>query len=141
MNPDFIYFKEVTLDDNNKFTLAFSDEEFALQINFFTNLDYYIATLNCNLILKKKHIHDKKIEELSQKSRVLFEEGPAYQNDIGWLYSTNASVYVLRNIASLTYNFILYTDLVDDNCYNYKFFDTVEEEIRDCRIYSPFTHI
>ena len=53
MNPDFIYFKEVTLDDNNKFTLAFSDEEFALQINFFTNLDYYIATLNCNLILKK----------------------------------------------------------------------------------------
>ena len=47
----------------------------------------------------------------------------------------------MRNIASLTYNFILYTDLVDDNCYNYKFFDTVEEEIRDCRIYSPFTHI
>ena len=50
MNPDFIYFKELTLDDNNKFTLDFLDEEFVQQINFVINLDYYIASLNCNLI-------------------------------------------------------------------------------------------
>ena len=67
MNPDFIYFKEVTLDDNNKFTLAFSDEEFALQINFFTNLDYYIATLNCNLILKKNIFMIKKQKNYLKK--------------------------------------------------------------------------
>ena len=37
MNPDFIYFiyfKEVALNDNNKFTLDFSDEEFAQEISF-----------------------------------------------------------------------------------------------------------
>ena len=28
MNPDFIYFKELALDDNNKFPLDFSDGEF-----------------------------------------------------------------------------------------------------------------
>ena len=59
INPDFIYFKEVALNDNNKFTLDFSDEEFVQEISFFKNIDYYIASLNCSLILKED-IHNKK---------------------------------------------------------------------------------
>ena len=58
--------------------------------NFYKRLilikkDYYIASLDCNLILKEDIKKDKKklIEELSQKSRVLLEKGAAYQNDIG----------------------------------------------------------
>ena len=51
MNPDFIYFKELALDDN-KFVLDFSDEEFIQKINFNKNFNYYIASLDCNLILK-----------------------------------------------------------------------------------------
>ena len=50
MNVDFIYFKELTLNNNNKFTSDFSDEEFVQEINFSTNLDYYISSLDCNLI-------------------------------------------------------------------------------------------
>ena len=29
-----------------------SDEEFAQKVNFLNNLNYYITSLNCNLILK-----------------------------------------------------------------------------------------
>ena len=54
--------------------------------------DSYIASLDCNLILKEDIKKDKKklIEELSQKSGLLLEKGAAYQNDIGWLTSSMA---------------------------------------------------
>ena len=61
MNPDFIYFKELALDDN-KFVLDFSDEEFIQKINFNKNFNYYIASLDCNLILKEHIKKDKKID-------------------------------------------------------------------------------
>ena len=92
MRPDFIYFKEIILNDNNKFTLDFSDEEFVQEIHFLTNRDYYVTSLNCNLILKE-YINDEKrlVEELSKKRRLLIEKGPAYQNDIGYLISEISS--------------------------------------------------
>ena len=48
MNPALIYFKEVILNDHNKFTLDLSDKEFVQKVNFVNNLDYYITSLNCN---------------------------------------------------------------------------------------------
>ena len=48
MNPDFIYFKEIELNDNNKFVLDFSDEEFIQKINFNKKFNYYIASLHCD---------------------------------------------------------------------------------------------
>ena len=56
--------------------------------NFYKRLilikkDYYIASLDCNLILKEDIKKEEKIiDELSQKSRLLLEKGAAYQNDI-----------------------------------------------------------
>ena len=85
MNPAFIYCKESILNDDNKFVLDFSDEEFVQEVNFLNNLNYYITSLNCNLILKNivndhKDNKDRKklIEELSQKSRLLLKKGAAY---------------------------------------------------------------
>ena len=44
---------------------------------------YYIASLDCNLILKEDIKKEEKIiDEFSQKSRLLLEKGAAYQNDI-----------------------------------------------------------
>ena len=68
------------------------------EVDFVNNLDYYITSLNCNILLentihKKDYNNNRKklIEELSQKSRFLLEKatekGTAYQNDIGWLTS------------------------------------------------------
>ena len=34
MKPAFIYFREIPLKDNNKFTLDLPDEEFVQKINF-----------------------------------------------------------------------------------------------------------
>ena len=53
MKPVFIYFKKIVLDDNNKFTLDFSTTEFIYEIDFLTKNDYYVSSLNCNLIVKK----------------------------------------------------------------------------------------
>ena len=85
MKPVFIYFKEIPFKDNNKFVLDFSNDEFVQKVTFEKNINYYIASLECNLILKEEIKKDKKkqIEELYQKSRLLLEKGVAYQNDIG----------------------------------------------------------
>ena len=53
MNPDSIYFKEILFVENNKFTLDFSNKEFVQQLSFLKNQDYYISSLNCNLISKE----------------------------------------------------------------------------------------
>ena len=73
--PVFIYFTETLLDENNKFTLDFLDNEFAQEIEFLSKNKYYVTTLNCKLKLKE-YIHDKdgKIKKLSGKSRFLLKE-------------------------------------------------------------------
>ena len=140
MNPDFIYFKEIALDHNNKFVLDFSDEEFMQQINFNKNFNYYIASLDCNLILKEhiKKDNKKEIEELSQKSRLLLEKGAVYQNHIGFLTTNSNSLFNIP-FSGLTNHFILFLQTLYDNSFSYKFFNTIEKKIRDCRIYSPFS--
>ena len=52
MNPAFVYCKVSILNDDNNFVLDFSDEEFVHEVNFLNNLDYYVTSLNCNLIFK-----------------------------------------------------------------------------------------
>ena len=74
MEPIFFYFKETPLQANNKFTLDFSSMELIYQINFSTEYDYYITTMNCNLIIANDYgdlLDD--IKELSTKSRLLLE--------------------------------------------------------------------
>ena len=63
MRPGFINFKELALDDDNKFTLDFSDQEFVQEIDFLSNNDYYITSLDCKLKVKN-HIHDDKKKKL-----------------------------------------------------------------------------
>ena len=107
------------------------------------NVNYYTASLDCNLILKEEINKDKKqeIEELSKKIRLLSEKGHlvAYQNDIGWLTLKNTHYYNFSRFG-VTYNFITYPNIFDENCYKYKFYDTVDKKIKDCKIYSPFLH-
>ena len=69
MKPVFICFRQIPFDNNNKFALDFSDDEFVQKVDFEKNVNYYIASLDCNLILKEETKKDKKqeIEELSKK--------------------------------------------------------------------------
>ena len=59
MRWGFIYFKEIALGDDNKFTLDFSNQEFVQEIDFLSNNGYYITSLDCKLTVKN-HIHDDK---------------------------------------------------------------------------------
>ena len=52
MNVTLIYIAELPLDSDNKFILDFSTDDSTQKINFDKKTDYYIPTLNCNLILK-----------------------------------------------------------------------------------------
>ena len=126
MNPAFIYFNEIILKDDNKFTLDFSYEEFTQEVNFVNNLDYYITSLNCKLKMKE-YIHDKdqKIQELSKKSRLLLEKGPAYQNDFDYL--TLKSIWYEKRSNHL-YRFMLWPKIIEQYSYKYKFWDTVEKK-------------
>ena len=130
MKPVFIYFKELQFNDNNRFVLDFSDQEFIQKVYFDKNIDYYIATLDCNLILEEEIKKDKKFffEELAQKSRLLLEKDADYQNDIGWMTSYIADYYNFSGFG-VTYNFIFYPKIIDEYSYKYKFYDTVEKKL------------
>ena len=70
---------------------------------------------------------------------MLLEKDAAFQNDRGWLTSAIASYYNFSWFG-VTYDFIIYPNVIDENCYKYKFYDTVDKKIKDCEIYSPFSH-
>ena len=86
-----------------------------------------------------KYIRDKdqKIKELSKKSRLLLEKGPAYQNDIDYL--TLKLIWYVKK-SNHAYRFMLWTKIIEQYSYKNKFWDTVGKKIRDCKIYSPFSH-
>ena len=127
MKPDFIYFKELLLGENNKFTLDFPDGEFVQEVDFLSKNEYYITILNCKLKVKE-YIHDKagKIKKLSEKSRLLLEKGPSYQIDLYYLL-LESLWYVKRTNHS--YPFKLYPQIIDQYSYKYKFWDTTEEKL------------
>ena len=67
MRPVLIYFRETHLDENNKFALDFSDQEFVQEIEFLSKNKYYITSLNCKLKLKEYIHEDEKLKNYLQK--------------------------------------------------------------------------
>ena len=83
MEPVFFYLKETPLEVGNTFTLDFSYTELIYLINFLTKNNYYITTMNCNLVIANDYgglLED--IKKLSKKSRLLLKKGAAYQFDL-----------------------------------------------------------
>ena len=89
MEPILIYFKEIALSKNDKFTLKFSRTDQIHKVHFSRKKDYFITSMNCDLNLEQDIKNDgvlDEIKELSEKSRLLLKKGPAYQNDIKTVY-------------------------------------------------------
>ena len=80
MEPILFYFKGTPLEGNNKFTLDFSNTKLVHHKNFSTGNDYYITTMNCNLVIANNLLDN--IKELSTKSWLLLQKGLAYQFDL-----------------------------------------------------------
>ena len=73
MRPVLMYFREAHLNEENKFTLDFSDQEFVQKIQFLLKSTYFITTLNCKLKVEN-YIHEtQKMKDLSTKSRLLLD--------------------------------------------------------------------
>ena len=138
MKPVLIYFREVHLGENNKFTFDFSDQEFVHEIEFLSENTYYIASLNCKLKLKV-YIHEgKTIEKLSEKSRLLLDKGAVYLCDNDYL--TLVSDWYIRPDNNI-YKLKLDPKIIDNYSYKYKFWDTKEKKIRDGQMYSPYSQL
>ena len=56
MRPALIYFREAHLNEEHKFTLDFSDQEFVQNTEFLLK-NAYIATLNCKFEVEN-YIHE-----------------------------------------------------------------------------------
>ena len=69
---------------------------------------------------------DKLMKELSGKSRLLLEIGPAYQNDI------NETSYFIRATGLKTVEkklkFGLPNETTESNCWEYEYFDVIEKK-------------
>ena len=79
MEPVFIYFKEMPIEENKKFTLDFFQTDQICKVHF----SHF--SMNCDLDLQEDIKNDgvlDEIKKLSEKSRLMVEKDPAYQNDI-----------------------------------------------------------
>ena len=146
MNPVFIYQNEAKLDYNNKFTIDYVDDEIVNLINFYSKNQYYIASLNCNITKannKKVSFKGSKslVDELSEKSRDLLDKGAASKNDINYMTSFLTPNFNLPDLAPQKYKLVLDSIDINNNSFNYQFYDVKDKRIKFAKIYSPFSHL
>ena len=145
MNPIFIYQNEVALDNNNKFIIDFVDGEIVNFISFSAKKQYYISSLDISISKAKKRKitftgTKALVDDLSTSSRELLDKGSNSKNDIDYVTATLTDNYDLPEIAPQKYNIVLDPQVINDNCYRYQFYDTVDKRIKS-KIYSPFSHL
>ena len=120
MEPISFYFKEMPLEANNKFTRDFWNTELVFQIKFSTENDYYITTVNCNLVIANDYgdlLDD--VRELSTKSRLLLEKGPAYQFDLSLIELELSFPGMEKNIDEMY--FLSYPENMENIVWNINF--------------------
>ena len=145
MNPIFIYQNEAKLDYNNKFTIDFIDNDYVNYIKFFQKNQYYISSLNCNITKANKKITSFKgsqsdIDKLSEKSRELLDKGAASKNDITYMTSFLTPNFNLPDVAPQKYKLVLNPEIINNNSFNYQFYDIKDKRLKFAKIYSPFSH-
>ena len=145
MNPIFIYQNEAKLDHNNKFTIDFIDNDVVNYIKFFQKNQYYISSLNCNITKANKKITTFKgsqsdVDKLSATSRDLLDKGAASKNDITYVTSFLTPNFNLPDIAPQKYELVLNPEIINNNSFNYQFYDVNDKRLKFAKIYSPFSH-
>ena len=145
MNPIFIYQNEAKLDYNNKFTIDFIDNDVVNYIKFFQKNQYYISSMNCNITKANKKIttfegSQSDVDKLSATSRDLLDKGAASKNDITYMTSFLTPNFNLPDIAPQKYKLVLNPEIINNNSFNYQFYDVNDKRLKFAKIYSPFSH-
>ena len=144
-----LYVKEAKLNEDNKFTLDFADEDEIKKVVFSPDKDYYITTLNANIKLeedKKALIQNLKLSDawdnilkLSNLSNELNTKGADFQNDIkSVLFKINDSGFIPQ---TETLNIILTNEIIDAMSYKYRYYDVQEYKFKEGKIYDPYKHL
>ena len=96
--------------------------------------------MNCNLNTQEdiKNNVFAEIKELSEKSRLFLEKGPAYQNDIKRVHMRLGVPG--RTHEKIYFYFVLSAANINTYSWHYKFYDVEENKIRAYGIYSPYEH-
>ena len=145
MNPVLIYQNEAKFDFNNKFTIEFIDNNVDMFVNFSTDRQYYIGSLNCNIVKKNKTLttfesSEENVKKLSKISRNLLSKGASVKNDIDYVTTELLKRYNIPDIAPQKYKLVKNLKTINDNCYSYQFYDVEDKRLKFAKIYSPFTH-
>ena len=122
---------------DNRFTLDFSNTELNYQINFSTENDYYITTMNSNSVIANSYgrlLDD--IKKLSTKSQLLLEKGAAYQLNLSLVELTLSFPGMEKNPDKL--NLLSYQQNLHLFSWKYKFYDIADSQIK---IVKFFYHI
>ena len=121
--------------------LDFSQTEVGYQIRFSTEKDYYITSMNFNLIIHDdyEHVSDE-IKQLSKKSNLLLEKGPDCFFKIDE-ENPNIKFYNFGQLQSkrkpMPYQ--KYLQNIEYYLYKYKFFAVKTITIKDSQIFSPYS--
>ena len=66
MEPVFIYFKEIPIEEKNKFTLDFSQTNQIHKVHFSPKKDYYLTPMNYDLDLQEGIKNDGVLVEIKK---------------------------------------------------------------------------
>ena len=102
--------------------------------------------MNCNITKannKKVTFKGSKslVDELSEKSRDLLDKGAASKNDINYMTSFLTPNFNLPDLAPQKYKIVLDSIDLNNNSFNYQFYDVKDKRIKFAKIYSPFSHL
>ena len=99
-------------------------------------------SMNCDLDLQEDIKNDgvlDEIKKLSEKSRLMLEKGPAYQNDIKRINLVVSFAGTI--IEKISFDFQLTTERINQYSWSYKFYSNEERKVRDCKIYLKAIHL
>ena len=112
--------------------LYFSNTELAYQINCSPK------TMNCNLIIANDYGNvTQDINDIPEKSWLLLEKGPAYQFKLAFVYLLY--YYPSQNGKTEVLDFLSYKENMEFFSYKYKFYDVADNQIKNCKIFSPLS--
>ena len=93
--------------------------------------------MNCNLVIANYYgdILDN-IKKYSAKRRLSLEKGPSHQFDLSLLILAFYQPGMKHEIDELY--LLSYQENVDLFSWRYKFYDITDNQIKDCKIFSPY---
>ena len=94
--------------------------------------------MNCNLVIANDYgdLLDN-IKELSTKSRLLIEKGPAYQFDLSLLRLAFYFSGMKHEVDDLY--FLLHQENINLYSRKYKFYNLKDNQVKDCKVFSRYT--